>query len=68
VIAGALLGAAGALGLAVVAAAAMEEVDFRDPLNYAVVTIALVAIGLVSSIVPARRAARVDPVVALKSE
>jgi putative ABC transport system permease protein len=68
VIAGALLGAAGASGLAVVAAGALEEVDFRDPLNYAVVTIALVAIGLLASIVPARRAARVDPVVALKSE
>lgn len=66
VLAGALLGAGGAFVLGLVAAAALTDVDFRDPMNYAVVSAGLLTIAVLSSIVPARRAARVDPVVALK--
>jgi predicted permease len=68
VVVGALIGAGGALVLALIASAAITDVNFRDPVNYAVVIAGLFSIAGLSSIVPARRAARVDPVVALRSE
>ena len=40
----------------------------RDPVVYALVTIVLLAVAVTASWIPARRAARVDPNVALRSE
>ncbi|HKN66311.1 MAG TPA: FtsX-like permease family protein, partial [Gemmatimonadaceae bacterium] len=40
----------------------------RDPLVYAVVTIVLLVVAVTASWIPARRAARVDPNVALRSD
>lgn len=57
--------------LAFVLASAMSMLFFgvsaRDPLVYAAVGALLAATGVLASIVPARRAARVDPVVALRA-
>jgi ABC-type antimicrobial peptide transport system permease subunit len=39
-----------------------------DPLTYAIRILCFVALGLAASIVPARRAARIDPVIALRAE
>jgi predicted permease len=46
----------------------LHGVTPADPLTFAVVTMGLLAIAVLASAVPAWRASRVDPVVALKSE
>ena len=60
------------LGLALLVTRAMSGLLFgvspTDPLTFAVVATALAAAALVASYVPARRAARVDPLVALRAE
>jgi ABC-type antimicrobial peptide transport system permease subunit len=49
-------------------AALFFNVTATDPLVFGVTTTLLLATGLVASIVPARRAASVDPLVALRDE
>ena len=46
----------------------LHGVPARDPLTYAAVAVLLAAIALVATWIPARRAARLDPVVALRQE
>ena len=58
------------LALAAARGAGSLFFDLRpnDPFTFAVATGVLVSIALVASLVPARRAARVDPMVALRYE
>jgi ABC-type antimicrobial peptide transport system permease subunit len=44
------------------------EVQPRDPLVFTTVALGLGAIGLIACWLPARRAGRVDPIIALRSE
>jgi predicted permease len=43
------------------------QVEPRDPLTFAAIAVVLAVTGLAACLVPARRAARIDPVVALKN-
>jgi ABC-type antimicrobial peptide transport system permease subunit len=46
--------------------AVLHEVSPKDPLTFGVVAVVLAAVALLGSWLPARRAAAVDPVVALR--
>jgi predicted permease len=65
---GVVLGLAGALAAARSLAALLHGVSPSDPLTFTLVPLALVAVALLAGLIPARRAARVDPVTALRSE
>jgi len=62
------IGLAGALGLTRLMSALLFTVSATDPLTFAAVPILLAGVALGACFVPARRATRVDPVIALKSE
>jgi putative ABC transport system permease protein len=61
-------GLAGGLGLTRLLSGLPFGVAPTDPAVFAATAISLAAVGVVASCVPARRASRVDPMVALRSE
>lgn len=65
---GLLLGLGAALALGRTLDALLFGVGAADPVTFAVVAGVLLAVGLLASLVPASRAARTDPIVALRSE
>jgi len=62
------IGLAGALGITRFLRAMLYGVSPFDPMSFVAVTCVLSAIAFLASYVPARRAARVDPVEALRQE
>ena len=65
---GLVLGVGGALGLTRLARSLLFEVKPTDPLTFAAVAGVITLVALVACLVPARRATRVDPIVALREE
>jgi predicted permease len=65
---GVLAGTAAAVGLTRLMSALLYGVSPVDPMTYGAVAIALAAISLLASFLPARRAAGVDPIEALRWE
>jgi len=61
-------GLAGALALSRVLASLLFDIPARDPLTFSSVAGVLAVVALAASAIPARRAARVDPLMALRDE
>jgi len=66
--AGAFVGLAAALIVSHLMAGLLYGVSLADPLTFAGLTIVLTAVALAASYFPARRAMRVDPIIALRCE
>jgi putative ABC transport system permease protein len=65
---GIALGLAGAMGLTRLIEAMLFGVSVTDTLTFAVISLLLMTVALVACFIPARRAAKVDPMIALRYE
>jgi predicted lysophospholipase L1 biosynthesis ABC-type transport system permease subunit len=65
---GLALGLAGGAGMAQGLRVLLYETSTTDPVTFGAVAVVLAAVALAGSYLPARRAAKVDPVVALRAE
>src|SRR5262249_55816819 len=67
-VAGVLIGLAGAGGLTRLMAGLLYGVNAIDPLVYSAISLLLVLTALLATYLPARRAAKVNPIIALKED
>jgi ABC-type antimicrobial peptide transport system permease subunit len=65
---GVAVGVALSLGLGAVLAGMLYQVSGADPVIFSMTPLLLIAVSMVACYFPARRAARVDPMVALRDE
>jgi putative ABC transport system permease protein len=68
IVAGLIVGLAGAVVVTRVLQTFLFGVTPTDPIAFTIVTLLLMAVGLMAAWLPARRAARIDPCVALRAE
>jgi ABC-type antimicrobial peptide transport system permease subunit len=66
--AGLAMGIAGALAVTRVLDSLLFGVSASDPLTFATVSAALITVLVLAAYLPARRATRVDPIVALRAD
>ena len=62
------IGLPAAVALAIAARFRLVEIEATDPVTIAAITLVVSIVALIACVVPARKAARVDPVIALRSE
>jgi putative ABC transport system permease protein len=67
-VAGIIAGIAAALALSKVLSAMLYDVGPRDPFSFAVATLTVATMAALATIVPALRASRVDPIIAMRIE
>jgi len=68
VVVGVIVGLAGAVGVTRVLQRFLFGVTPTDPIAFTIVTLLLMAVGLMAAWLPARRATRIDPCAALRAE
>jgi ABC-type antimicrobial peptide transport system permease subunit len=65
---GAVIGVVSALALGHAAESLLFQMSGRDPVVFAAATMVLIGVALFAGLIPAQRAARVDPMTALRYE
>jgi len=63
---GGAIGVAGALGIGRAARSLLYQLEGHDPLAFAIAVVLLACVALAAGLIPARRAAQVDPMHALR--
>jgi ABC-type antimicrobial peptide transport system permease subunit len=66
--AGVVIGLIGALVLTRLMRALLFQVESADPLTFASVTVLVGAVAVLATFVPARRAVRIDPLIAMRTD
>jgi macrolide transport system ATP-binding/permease protein len=66
--AGVMLGIPAALAGTRVLKSVLFELTSTDPISFVLASVTIVGVGMLSAYLPARRASRVDPIVALRAE
>jgi len=65
---GVALGLAAALALTRIMKNLLFEVSATDPGTFSVIALLLIGVAMIASCIPARRAAKVDPLLAIRNE
>ena len=68
IVCGTVVGLVASLAVSRVLASLLFGVGSRDPITYALVTFLLIVVALLATLIPARSASRVDPMVALRCD